>query len=173
MDTTHLHLLLNHFPVIGTLIGSGLLLWGIIKKQTNVKWLAAALLTIMAIIAIPVYLTGEPAEESVEKLPGVSEAMIELHEDAATIAIWLMEITGLASLLALFFSWKKKQSANMLFTIAFILSGICFAAMARTGYYGGQIRHTEIRGGGIGNAQGQQETGNEKNEKDGKEKDDD
>ncbi len=37
MDTTHLHLLLNHFPIIGTLIGSGLLFFGIIKKQDNIK----------------------------------------------------------------------------------------------------------------------------------------
>jgi hypothetical protein len=37
MNATHIHLLLNHFPVIGTLIGSGLLLWGIVKKQDNIK----------------------------------------------------------------------------------------------------------------------------------------
>lgn len=161
MDTTYLHLLLNHFPLIGTLIGSGLLFWGIIKNQNNIKSVAAAVLTIMAILAIPVYLTGEPAEESVEKLPGVSEAIIELHEDAATIAIWLMGITGVASLAALFFAWQKRKAADIVFIIAFALSAVCFVAMARTGYYGGQIRHTEIRDKNMSNQQ------NEKpNEKD-------
>ena len=27
---------------------------------------------------------------------------------------------------------------------SFIISAVCFASMARTGYLGGQIRHTEI-----------------------------
>ncbi len=146
MNTTHLHLLLNHFPIIGTLIGSGLLLWGILRKQNNVKSAGAAVLFVMAVIAIPVYTTGEPAEESVENLPGVSDAMIELHESAATLAIWLLGITGLLSLAALVMDVKKKTAAGFIFMVSFVLSVISFAAMARTGYYGGQIRHTEIAG---------------------------
>ena len=110
MNATHFHLLLNHFPVVGTLIGSLLLLWGIIRKQNTIKSVAAVILAVMAALAIPVFLTGEPAEESVEDLPGVSEALIGLHEDAATIAIWLMGITGLASLVALFAVWKKSKA---------------------------------------------------------------
>jgi len=145
MNSTHLHLLLNHFPVIGTLIGSCLLLLGIIKKQTNIKSTAALLLFILALIAIPVYLTGEPAEETIEKLPGVSEAMIELHQDAATIAVWLIGFTGLFSVIAVVFSLQKRKSADRVFIFAFALSVVCFAAMAQTGYYGGQIRHTEVR----------------------------
>jgi uncharacterized membrane protein len=144
MNTTHLHLLLNHFPIIGTLIGSGLLLWGILRKQNNLKSAGAAVLFVMAVIAIPVYTTGEPAEESVENLPGVSDAMIELHESAATIAIWLLGITGFLSLAALVMDFRKKTAAGFIFIVSFVLSVISFAAMARTGYYGGQIRHTEI-----------------------------
>lgn len=155
MNATHFHLLLNHFPVVGTLIGSLLLLWGIIRKQNTIKSLAAVILALMAALAIPVFLTGEPAEESVEDLPGVSEALIGLHENAATIAIWLMGITGIASLVALLAAWKRSKAANLLFVITFFLSAVCFAAMARTGYYGGQIRHTEIRNDGTINAAGQ------------------
>ena len=154
-------MLLNHFPIIGTLIGSGLLLWGIIRKQDNIKSIAAAVLALMAIIAIPVYLTGEPAEESVEKLAGVSESMIGLHEDAATIAIWLMGITGIASLAALFFAWQKRKTANAVFIISFGLSALCFGAMARTGYYGGQIRHTELGTAAVNGQQNDSEKGTE------------
>jgi uncharacterized membrane protein len=145
MNATHLHLLLNHFPIIGTLMGSLILLWGILKKQENIKNIACVVLASMAIIALPVYLTGEPAEETVEKLPGVSEAMIGLHEEAAGIAVWLMGITGLASAVALFFAWQKKNGSRILFAGTFMLSVISFVAMARTGYYGGKIRHAEIR----------------------------
>lgn len=163
MSTTHLHLLLNHFPVTGTLIGSGLLLWGIIKKQLNIKAAASTVLAIMSILAIPVYLTGEPAEDAIENLPGVSEAMIELHENAAIIATWLMGITGLTSLMSLIFAWQKRKSANTFFIIAFVLSAVCFAAMARAAYYGGQILHSEIR---YGNSQIQNEQEDKTNKKD-------
>ena len=87
MNQTHIHLLLNHFPIVGTLIGSFLMLWGIIKKNDHTKSIAAFLLATMALVAIPVFLTGEPAEESVEKISEVSENMISLHEEAAEIGI--------------------------------------------------------------------------------------
>lgn len=144
MNTTHLHMLLNHFPVIGTLIGSMLLLWGIVRNQQQQKAAGAVILAAMALIAVPVYLTGEPAEETVENLSGVSEKMISLHESAAAIAIWLMAATGLLSLVAIVASVKKNTIAKTVFTISFIVSVLSFAAMARTGYYGGQIRHTEL-----------------------------
>ena len=41
------------------------------------------------------------------------------------------------------FSHKKQKQANNVFLLAFVLSAVCFASMARTGYLGGQIRHTE------------------------------
>jgi len=81
MNNTYIHLLLNHFPIVGTLVGSGIFFWGIIKRQAQTQSIAAGILLVMAIIAIPVYLTGEPAEETVENLPGVSESMMELHEE--------------------------------------------------------------------------------------------
>ena len=166
MNTVHFHLLLNHFPVIGTLMGSCLLLWGIIKKQVHTKNMAAAILGLMAIIAVPVYLTGEPAEEAVENLPGVSEAIMELHEEAAGIAIWLMGITGILALVAVILSWKNHLAAGIIFTITFVASVICFAAMARTGYYGGQIRHTETGAARIMNQQNEKQEGNKAKEKD-------
>jgi hypothetical protein len=34
-----------------------------------------------ALLALPVYFTGEPAEKVVERLPGVTEPLIEEHEN--------------------------------------------------------------------------------------------
>lgn len=144
MNSTHIHLLLNHFPIVGTMIGSLLLLWGIVSKQINIKTTAAVVLTAMAIAAIPVYLTGEPAEEAVENLPGVSDALMEMHEEAANLAIWLMGITGVFSLVAIVLQMKQNPKAASVFLLAGVFS-IISLAMARTGYYGGKIRHTEIR----------------------------
>ena len=143
MNPTHIHLLLNHFPIIGTLIGSAILLYSIIKKQDTGKITGAFIIVIMAIIAIPVLLTGEPAEESVEHLSGISKALIHDHGEASEKAFWLMEITGVFSLLAIVFYKIKSRFAPKAFFVAFIFSAITFFAMAWAGYLGGKIRHPE------------------------------
>ncbi|OKL38524.1 hypothetical protein [Pontibacter flavimaris] len=142
MDLTHIHLLLNHFPIVGTLIGGMVMLWGVAKKQKNIQNTAAAIVLAMALIAIPVFLTGEPAEERVEDLTGISEPMVEEHEEAAELAIWIMAAAGVASLAAL--ALRHKSSSKPAFTLATLITLLAFAAMARAGYYGGQIRHSEL-----------------------------
>ena len=107
MNPTHIHLLLNHFPIIGTLIGSAILLYSIIKKQDAGKVTGAFIIVIMAIISIPVLLTGEPAEESVEHLSGISKALIHDHEEASEKAFWLMEITVLRRDLEFISSFRR------------------------------------------------------------------
>jgi len=147
MDATHLHLLLNHFPIIGSLLGVGVMVYGYLTSSEQVKKAALWIWAAMAVIAIPVFLTGEPAEESVEGLAGVSEGLIDKHEEAAELAIWLMEALGLLSLITLVTAKMKSSLSKPMVLIATILSLATFAAMARTGYLGGQIRHTEIRSG--------------------------
>ena len=147
MDATHLHLLLNHFPIIGTLLGVGVMLYGYLTTSEQVKKAALWTWAAMAVIAIPVFLTGEPAEESVEGLAGVSEGLIEAHEDAATVALWLMEALGLLSLVTLVFYKTNPALSKTIVLGSTVLGLVVFSAMARTGYLGGQIRHSEIRSG--------------------------
>jgi uncharacterized membrane protein len=174
MNATHIHLLLNHFPIIGTLIGSALLIWGFFKKQDNIKIAACTIIVVMALIAIPVFLTGEPAEEAVEHLPGIAENIIEEHEEAAQFAIWILGFTGLMALISMIAYRVNHRLVRTAFTLTLILSILGFAAMARTGYTGGQIRHTELRSGTVvqGEASGQ-ESGGASKESVEKEEDDD
>jgi hypothetical protein len=143
MNPTHIHLLLNHFPIVGTLIGSAVLIYSIINKQDSGKITGAFIIVIMAIIAIPVLLTGEPAEESVEHLSGISKTLIHDHEEASEKAFWLMEITGIFSLLAIALYKFKSGFAPKAFLVAFAFSAITFFAMAWAGNLGGKIRHPE------------------------------
>lgn len=147
MDLLHLHLLLNHFPVIGTIIGIALLLLGFVSKSDALKRASLAVFFVLALLTIVVYLTGEPAEERVEKSPGVSKAFIEEHEDAAIPALIAMEVTGCVAMIGLFVSFRASRFANIGFATTMILSVLTFGLMARTANIGGQIRHAEIRSG--------------------------
>ena len=145
VNPAHLHLILNHIPVLGTAFCIGLLGWGLIQKSEEVKRVSLGVLIIVALLAIPTYLTGEPAEEIIEHLPGVSEATIEEHEDAATFAFAGILAVGALALGGLVLHWRTKPVPNWIVIVVLVLSVIVFAMMIRTADLGGQIRHPELR----------------------------
>ena len=49
MNDAHLHMVVNHFPIIGTIFGLGILLAGIFMKQTVIKNVAYILFVVAAI----------------------------------------------------------------------------------------------------------------------------
>lgn len=151
MDSTHLHLILNHFPIVGTLIGTIILLYGLLKKSTGIQQVGLGTIAIMALIAIPVFLTGEPAGEKIENLPGIVKASIEAHEEAAEVAYWVMLFAGLFAGIAIAAQMTGKKVAKTLAIVTLFITVISFGLMARTGYLGGQIRHSEISGSSINN----------------------
>lgn len=146
MNAPHLHLLLNHFPIIGTLLGLGVMFFGFLRRSDDVKITALWIWLIMGILAIPVLLTGEPAEEAVEGLAGVSENFLHEHEEAGETAFWIVAAAGLLSLFALFRFRSKPAWLQTMVLITTLVAGVGFASMAYTGYLGGKIRHSEIRG---------------------------
>lgn len=145
MNQAHLHLLLNHLPILGSLFGILTLIAGFILKNDNVKRTALGLFAVAAITAIPAYLTGEGAEEVVESLPGVSENLIEAHEDMANIFLWVVGALGLLSLATLFTDLKAQKITSTMYIITFVASLAAMAFGAKVGASGGEIRHTEIR----------------------------
>ncbi|QYO67405.1 hypothetical protein [Leptolyngbya sp. 7M] len=150
MDWTYFHLALNHFPVIGAIFGAIILGWGVFRRNDPVSKVGLCLVVFTAMIAIPVFLTGEPAEETVENLPGVVESLIENHEDFAKFALIAALISGVSALITLVYLSLKKENGlgrGLLFA-TLILSLITVATMGWTAKLGGVIRHTEIRGTG-------------------------
>jgi hypothetical protein len=149
MNFPHLHLLLNHFPIIGTLVGLGLFLISLVGKNEDLRRAGLIIFSAMALLAIPTFFSGTGAQGAIKKLPGVSEALIERHQGAAMLALLFMEITGALALVGLWQSqrvsrparWNWNLSAVLLFSI--VTAGL----MARVGTTGGDIRHPEIGSG--------------------------
>lgn len=145
-DPTHIHLLINHLPLFGSFAGLVVLLYGIWKRSINTMNAAYLVLIIAAIGAGIAYLTGEPAEETVENLQGVSKDMLELHEEAGLYAVISFAILGFAALGGLILSMRKIASVKSVALIILLLGLVSFGIVARTAFIGGQIRHSEIRG---------------------------
>lgn len=145
MNQAHLHLLLNHLPILGVVFGLLILVGGYLLKNKTVAQTALGLFILSALCAIPAYLTGEGAEEMVENLPGVSESLIGKHEDLANIFLGVVGLLGVLSLSTLLADLKSNKNTPILYAATFAAALGAMAFAQQVGSIGGQIRHTEIR----------------------------
>jgi len=146
MNLAHLHLLLNHFPIIGTIVALGLFIVSFIGKNDDLKRSSLIIFAAIALLTLPAFFSGIGAQRAVRKDPLVSTAIIDRHEGAAMLALFFMLITGALALIEL---WKRRRivtekpwSGNLLAILLFSL--ITAGLMARVGTTGGDIRHPEI-----------------------------
>jgi uncharacterized membrane protein len=163
MSQVHLHLLITHLPIFGSIIGALVLGYGLWTRSNQTKNAAYFIFIISGIGAGIAYLTGEGAEEAVEEMPGVAESIIKLHESAALYALISLVSLGIVSVAALLVNRFKPSLVKSTSIVVLVLSLLSFGLVARAGYLGGQIRHTEIATGTVQNNGGRE----------GREKDDD
>jgi uncharacterized membrane protein len=144
MNAAHIHLLLNHFPLIGAIVGLLLLSAAILRRSDELAKATFWLFVLVGAASVVVFLTGEPAEEAVEHVAGISNAMIEEHEEAALVATIAMGSAGVLALLSVLKFWRKPLPRMVVrggFVAALVITGL----MGYTANLGGLIRHTEIR----------------------------
>src|SRR5215471_649201 len=101
MNLAHLHILLNHVPIIGTLITLGVFLVSLVAGHHDMKQVSLALFSLIALLAIPTYISGSGAQNALKGSSQVSASVIESHQGAALLAFIFMEITGAVSLVGL------------------------------------------------------------------------
>ena len=144
MNQAHLHMVFNHFPIIGLFFGIGILAFGIFKKHTILVNTAYVMFIFCMIMAKATMMTGEGAEEMAEEL-GLSHDLIHTHEEFAETYMKALYVLGIVSILGLVANIKKHSKALIISFIVMILA-IGSAALSKSvGTSGGEIRHTEIR----------------------------
>ena len=145
MNDAHLHLVVNHFPIIGTIFGAGVLLSGILLKNNSIKNVSYFLFVIAAIFAAISMSTGEGAEEIVEEMPNIGKKSIHEHEEIAEKLAVVLYVLGVVSLLGLYTNFKNHSKAKLLSFLALAISIVGIFLAQKVGTSGGEIRHTEIR----------------------------
>lgn len=152
MNLPHVHLLLNHWPIIGTYIALGLLFVSLLSRSDDLKQVSLVLFSLLGLVAIPVYLSGNAAADTIKRLPNFPQALVESHEGAALVAFMAMELTGLAALIGVWGYSRNGSSASrstggwnapLVLFLALVTAGL----MAIAGTTGGDIRHPEIISG--------------------------
>ncbi len=149
MDWVHLHLVLCHVPVLGSLFVALLLAAGIWRKSEDIKRMSLNWFVCLTLVGIPIKFTGDFAHQQIGKADwvefGQGKILRKSHEQAADQATTGIFLLGVAAAVGLFLGRKGRPMPNWVYPATMALALITFALMARAANLGGQIRHTEIR----------------------------
>ncbi len=141
----HLHILVNHIPVIGVPLVALLLAWGIFRRHDLVIRAALYGAILMAGGSFLADQTGDGAKDNIEHEAWVKKEAIQAHEDAADYANIAALVTGAAALVLLVMARGGKPVHRVGATVVLVATVVTGAAMARTGWEGGKIRHSEFQ----------------------------
>jgi uncharacterized membrane protein len=145
MNDAHLHMVVNHFPIIGTILGLGILIAGLVLKSDTTKNVAYSVFIVSAIFAFFSMGTGEGAEELVEDMPNIGKQIIHEHEEMAEKLAIVLYFLGIISLAGLYLNIKNHSKATLVSFLAITIGAVAVFLAQQTGTSGGEIRHTEIR----------------------------
>ena len=133
ITSTHLHAMVIHFPIALLIIGFLSEIIAVFIKKPFFHQAGFYLLIIGTLGTIGSYLSGNEAGDGIEE--GALGKAIELHEQAATLALWLTIVTAVIYVGVYFLNYSK----NWIRILSIILFAATIGAIARTGYLGGQL----------------------------------
>lgn len=142
----HLHLVVNHAPIFGSLFALILLVVSYFTSADAFRRTAFVVLIGTAIAGAAADLSGEAAEDAVSGLPGIRREVIHEHEEMADKAYYLAGALGVLALGALV-RWRRRPIPAGATVAAILATAFVGGAMAYTALLGGQVRHTEVRPG--------------------------
>ena len=146
MTWAHVHLATNHLPVVLVPVAIAMLGAAWATKSAELRKAGLAWLVVAAMTGVGAYFTGEPAEDVVEALPGVSQPAIEEHEEAAMLAAVATVTAGVVALCALVIGRGPVPVPAWILVTTFAVGLVAAALMVWTANLGGRISHPEIRG---------------------------
>ncbi len=136
-----LHPVVVHFPIVLVLLAAvAAVVW---LLRDRMAWLVAAsyIQAVGLIGSVIAFLSGEALEEQSEGVPIVDE-LVDLHEEAALVAAWLIGISVAAFLAATYLTRRdtsRPGSPFWLRTLATLLAAAAAVAVAWTAHIGGTM----------------------------------
>jgi hypothetical protein len=146
LSPLHLHLMLNHLPIYGTVFAGIVLGWGLVRRSREGVRFGLWLTVLLALATIPVDLTGDPAEHQLRQFdPGVERRIIHAHEESGERGLWVVLATGAVAAAALWLGRRSTEPRGTMPLVVLACLLVSFAMFAYAALLGGQIRHTELR----------------------------
>lgn len=146
LSGVHLHLLVNHAPILGALFALALLAASFIWAPDVLRRTALVVLIGTGIAGFVADQSGEPAEDAIRGFPGVKRAVIHEHEELGEKAFIAASIVGVLAI-GVLVRWRRTPIPQGVAVGALVGAAVVSGMMVYTGLLGGQVRHTEVRPG--------------------------
>ena len=150
----HLHIVLNHFPLIGSVFVLGLLIASAYMKNDDMRRVSLILFVVLGLLAIPTYITGAAAGWAYQGRPDMSTQILDAHRDAALLAFIFLGLTGIVSWLVLWRERRYGRTSNAGFIAVLALGFIALLTIIETGSLGGTVIRPELREGAMAEPMG-------------------
>lgn len=133
LTAPHIHAMVIHFPIALIFVGFLSEIIALFSKKHFFKNAAFYLLLLGSLSAIVAYISGSYAGDGMTD--GILQTPMELHEEAATITLWLAIVTALFRVALYYFKYNRTWTK----WVGIILFAALVGWVARTGYLGGQL----------------------------------
>jgi hypothetical protein len=137
---------LNHVPTLGAVLVLSLLVLAFVRRNEHLTHVALEILFVIAVVTMPVYITGVGAHRELRGRPEVSEVIIREHQDAAIYGFTALEFAGFVGWLALWQTRRRGRPSPVIVPATAVLLLLSLAIMGRAANLGGEIRHPEMSG---------------------------
>ena len=146
-NVAHLHIAINHIPVI--LIPAALVILAVGVWRRSEAVFRTGILVAWAGVAfgLATYFTGDAAADLVMAVEKAQEKTLDPivgeHDASAAWALGSAVLVAVAGVWA----WRRKGLGREVTVPILVLTALCTAILGRTALLGGRIRHPEARAG--------------------------
>ena len=109
----HLHILVSVFPSFGLVCVLGFYLAGYLTDNSGIKRACLVLFALLALLAIPTYLSGQGSMAVLSGNPKIPKDMMNTHYGWGMAALVALVVTGVAALVALLQSGRADRASNI------------------------------------------------------------
>ena len=141
----HLHIVLNHFPLIGSVFVLGLLIASVYLKSDDLRRCSLILFVVLGLLAIPTYITGAAAGWAYQGRGGLSADVLAAHQDAGLLTLVFLGLTGTFSWLTLWRERRFGQKSDVGFCTVLGFGVLSLLMIVATGNLGGTVIRPELR----------------------------
>ncbi|MDX2003279.1 MAG: hypothetical protein SFW35_12640 [Chitinophagales bacterium] len=145
MNPIHVHLIVNHVALLGSLFGVLALAYGIWRSSHDLVQFAYFMLIVGAVGAAMSHFSGEEAEHLLRNVDGITEAAVEHHEEAARPIMPSMFLLAMLAIVGLVANNRQWAVAGKIKVAVLVVGMAFFGLTAYIANEGGKIRHPEAR----------------------------
>jgi uncharacterized membrane protein len=138
----HFHLLIGVFPTFGLLCVLSFYIAGLLKSNIGAQRTCLALFILLAVLAVPVYLSGAASMAELSGNPRFAKDALNSHYGWGIAALAALVITGVAAAVALALSGHKGRTSIDAMGVVLGLAVITLGVVIVTG--GWELGHREL-----------------------------